>query len=137
MNNVKFVLDTNLLLSSALFKIPLARQALNAVVAFEGEIILSQPVLDEINDVFSRSRFDRYLLPEARQNFLNDFLELADIIEVTVTIADCRDPKDNKFLELAISGKANYILTNDKDLLVLNPYQSITVITPSDFLANL
>ena len=137
MNNVKFVLDTNLSLSSALFKTSLARKAFNAVVSSEGEIILSQPVLDEINDVFSRSRFDRYLLPEARQNFLNDFLELADIIEVTVTIADFQDPKDNKFLELAISGNANYILTNDKDLLVLNPYQSITVITPADFLANL
>jgi uncharacterized protein len=73
---------------------------------------------------------------EARQKFLDDFLELADIIEVTTTIADCRDPKDNKFLELAISGNANYILTNDKDLLVLHPYQAIKIITPADFLSN-
>ena len=42
--------------------------------------------------------------------------ELADMIEVTATIEDCRDPKDNKFLELAVSGNANYMLTNDKDL---------------------
>jgi uncharacterized protein len=86
MNSVKFVLDTNLLLSSALFKTSLARKAFNAVVASEGEIILSQAVLGELNDVFSRSRFDRYLVPEARQKFLNDFLELADMIEVTTTI---------------------------------------------------
>ncbi len=136
MNSVKFVLDTNLLLSSALFKTSLARKAFNTVVAYEGEIILSQPVLDELNDVFSRSRFDRYLVQEARQKFLDDFLELAGMIEVTTTIADCRDPKDNKFLELAISGNANYILTNDKDLLVLNPYQAIKIITPADFLGN-
>jgi len=47
----------------------------------------------------------------------------------------CRDPKDNKFLELAVAGEATHIVTGDSDLLVLNPFRDIAVLTPSEFLA--
>ena len=135
MTKVKFVLDTNLLLSAALFKNSLARKAFDIVVTSESEIILSTPVLEELTDVLSRSRFDRYVSIEIRNQFLGDFLELIEMVDITRTITDCRDPKDNKFLELATSGHAQFILTNDKDLLVLNPYESISIVEPVDFLA--
>jgi len=135
MTKVRFVLDTNLLLSAALFRTSLARKVFDAVISSDSEIILSQSVLEEVTDVFNRSRFDRYVPIEMRNQFLADFLELVEMVEITKTIVECRDPKDNKFLELAISGYANYILTNDKDLLVLNPYENVTIVTPLDFLA--
>jgi predicted nucleic acid-binding protein len=54
---------------------------------------------------------------------------------VIETITICRDPKDNKILELAVSGQASYLLSSDKDLLVLHPFQGIEIVTPADFLA--
>ncbi|MCA6518021.1 MAG: putative toxin-antitoxin system toxin component, PIN family [Pseudanabaena sp. M110S1SP2A07QC] len=45
-----------------------------------------------------------------------------------------RYPKDDKFLELAVNGKADYLITGDKDLLVLHPFRDIEIINPSDFL---
>ena len=56
------------------------------------------------------------------------------MIEVTQTITIYRDIKDNKFLELAMEGKADYIITGDQDLLILNPFNNIEIITPRDFL---
>ncbi|WP_079680589.1 putative toxin-antitoxin system toxin component, PIN family [Planktothrix sp. PCC 11201] len=50
------------------------------------------------------------------------------------SIEECRDPKDNKYLELAVSGNADYIITGDKDLLVLNPFRAISIITVDQFL---
>ena len=56
-------------------------------------------------------------------------------IEPTEIITDCRDPKDNKFLELAVASDAQFIVTGDIDLLVLNPYRGITILKSGDFLA--
>jgi uncharacterized protein len=116
----RFVLDSNVLVSAALFKRSIARQAFDKAM-LDGQIIMSQPVLSEIQDVFSRSRFDKYLSVESRTRFLIDLVKIVEIVEITEAIAVCRDPKDDKFLELAISGQANYVLSSDKDLLVLHP----------------
>ena len=56
-------------------------------------------------------------------------------IKPTETITDCRDPKDNKFLELAVASNAPFIITGDDDLLVLNPYRDINILKSGDFLA--
>jgi putative PIN family toxin of toxin-antitoxin system len=53
----------------------------------------------------------------------------------TETIQDCRDSRDNKFLELAVEAKASYVITGDKDLLILNPFRNISTLTPADFLS--
>jgi putative PIN family toxin of toxin-antitoxin system len=67
--------------------------------------------------------------------FLQAFLINAKQVPVTSIIADCRDPKDNKFLELAIDGNADYIITGDPDLLILHPYRGISIVTPAQFLS--
>ena len=54
---------------------------------------------------------------------------------VTQSLEVCRDPKDDKFLELAVSAQASYLVTNDKDLLVLNPFQAVGVRMRTDFLS--
>jgi putative PIN family toxin of toxin-antitoxin system len=135
MSEVRFVLDTNVLLSAALFKQSLSRQAFDAVVMSDGAILLSEPVLAELSDVFSRSRFDRYVSIESRNQFLVELLEIVEMIEIVNSITVCRDPKDDKFLELAIDGNANCLLSSDKDLLVLHPFREIKILTPADFLA--
>jgi predicted nucleic acid-binding protein len=53
---------------------------------------------------------------------------------VTIRLRECRDPKDDKFLELAIAGKASHIISGDQDLLMLSPFHGVAILTPVDFL---
>ncbi|HEV8160029.1 MAG TPA: putative toxin-antitoxin system toxin component, PIN family, partial [Pyrinomonadaceae bacterium] len=65
------------------------------------------------------------------------FLKVAEMVETSETIVVCRDPKDDKLLELALSGNADFLVTGDKDLLVLNPFRGgVKIITPREFLDN-
>ncbi len=59
---------------------------------------------------------------------------MSELVEIKELITICRDPKDDKFLELAISGKADFIITGDQDLLILNPFRDIEIITANEFL---
>jgi putative PIN family toxin of toxin-antitoxin system len=85
--------------------------------------------------VLGRKKFDRYLLPEERERFLARLVLEATLIEVTVHIQVCRDPKDDKVLELAVSSNAMCIISGDQDLLELNPFQNIPILTPAEFLS--
>ena len=62
-------------------------------------------------------------------------IESAELVAIKESIDICRDPKDNKFLELAVSGEADFIVSGDQDLLVLNPFRNIEIVTANDFLA--
>jgi len=129
----RFVLDTNVVVSALLLKQSVSRQAFDR--AFElGQVLLSWATISELNDVLSREQFDKYVLEEERKKFLAAFVHEAVLVEVTETVTDCRDPKDNKFLELAVSGNATCIISGDKDLLVLHPFRSIPVLSPKSFL---
>lgn len=60
-------------------------------------------------------------------------MALAELVHIAERIAVCRDPKDDKFLELAVNGKADVIVSGDADLLVLNPFRGITIVPPATF----
>jgi uncharacterized protein len=72
---------------------------------------------------------------DTRLDILTKYFNKAEWIVPTHIVAICRDRKDNQFLELALSGKADCIVTNDEDLLVLNPFENIPIITPKEFLS--
>ncbi len=57
----------------------------------------------------------------------------AEHVPISGRIAACRDPTDDKFLELAVDGQADMIVTGDLDLLVLNPFRGIPIIDPAAF----
>lgn len=134
-NNRRFVFDTNVLISAFLFSQSKPRQALDQATVI-GVIVLSNSVLSELEEVLYRPKFDRYLTKERRQEFLESLTENAQFIDVTEQINECRDPKDNKYLELALSGQAKCIVTGDDDLLVLNPWRGIEILTVQEFLAS-
>lgn len=69
-----------------------------------------------------------------RDEFINLIMHSTKIIEPTYFVTDCKDPKDNIFLEIALTCQAVYLVSGDKDLLTLNPYQSIEIITVNEFL---
>lgn len=98
-------------------------------------VLMSQELADELNDVLSRAGFDRYTDRENREEFLQDLVRQAESVEITVPVRACRDPNDDKILELATNGDADYIVTGDDDLLVMNPFRNIAIITPAEFLA--
>ena len=91
--------------------------------------------MEELDSVFRRPKFDRYQDLDKRLSYLWSFLEAGKPIEVMDIVTDCRDPKDNKFLELALAGKADFIITGDADLLSLHPWPGIAILSPADYLA--
>ena len=131
---MKFVIDTNTLISAALFAHSVPRQALDIAIS-RGELLTSDNCLSELNQVLHRPKFARYLTPFEADLFINQYSLGATSITVTSSVTDCRDSKDNKFLELAIDGQADCIITGDQDLLVLHPYRNVSVFTPADFLS--
>jgi len=99
-----------------------------------GEVLLSLDLLEELNEVLGRERFNRYLTSEEREEFLEALIERAVLVEITENVQECRDPKDDKVLELALNGEAQYIISGDRDLLVLHPFRDVLVITADEFL---
>ena len=131
--NLRVVLDTNVLISSLLLKNSPPFRVVELI--FERSILLrSEPTLSELQEVLGRKKFNKYLTFEERQVFLSKFLAQSELVEISQEINVCRDPKDNKFLELAVNGNASFIITGDDDLLVLNPFRDIQIVTPQDFL---
>lgn len=130
---MRFVLDTNVVVSALLLRDSVPRQAFDKALA-QGKILVSLPVIFELADVLSRSKLNRYLLEEERMRFLVTLLKEAELAQVRETITACRDAKDDKFLDLAVSGRASFIVTGDADLLELGPFRDILIVTPREFL---
>ena len=97
-------------------------------------MLLSLPVLAEINEVLGREIFRKYIAEDEAKRFLAAFVRKAEWVEVNVRISASRDPSDNILLELAVSGEATHIITGDKDLLALSPFEGILILTPGEFL---
>ncbi len=135
MKNSLFVIDTNMLISASLFRNCLPRKAERKANRI-GKIAASIDTYQEFFEVFLRTKFDRYISLETRLNILMDFKRVAIFSEISESITACRDPKDNKFLELAVAANASCIITGDKDLLVLHPFREISILTATDFLNN-
>jgi uncharacterized protein len=95
---------------------------------------MSADVILELNDVLGREKFERYVTEEERERFLRSLLREARLVEIREKIRACRDPKDDKFLELAVNAEADCIVSGDHDLLMLDPFRGIEILTPSGFL---
>lgn len=130
---MKIVFDTNVIVSALLIKSSNSRFAYEKVIS-SGKILASLPTLEELIEVLCRKKFSKYISLSDRNIFISEFSLLAEIIEVNQKLNVCRDPKDNKFLELAISGNADCVVTKDKDLLVLDPFRKISILSPDVFL---
>jgi putative PIN family toxin of toxin-antitoxin system len=128
------VIDTSVFVSAFLDSRSIPREALH--LGFEaGVVLISVDTLRELEDVLQRRKFNKFISLSARQAFLAAYADLFEPVWVTDQVTDCRDPKDNKFLELALSGKADFLITGDADLLSLHPWRGIAILSPADFLA--
>lgn len=127
-----FVLDTNVLVDALLFKSSFGRRAFDIVRA-RGTLVLSTPTYSELVEVLYRPRLRRYIEEEERRAYLGKLGAMAIFVEPGQAIRACRDPKDDKFLELAVASKAVAIITRDIDLIVLDPFQGVRIFEAQAF----
>ena len=129
----RIVVDTNALVSRLLLPSSVPGQAVRKAV--DGSILLvSEATMNELADVLARPKFDRYISLEDRQQFLRLLGRVAEFVPIIYPVRECRDPKDDKFLEVALNGKADLILTGDADLLALHPWREIVILSLTDYL---
>ena len=131
---MRVVIDNNVLISAALLKHSVPFKAFEKAVRTH-LLIRSHKVLEELLKTIFKPKLDRYFKDDlAKNGFVISFISASTDINVKHHITLCRDPKDNMYLELALSGKAACIVTGDNDLLVLDPFRNIRIITPKEFL---
>ena len=100
-----------------------------------GRVAISEAVMAEFLDVLHRLVLAKYIKPELRADLLGQFRAVTAVIVPTVTVTDCRDAKDNKYLELALAASATTIVSSDGDLLVLHPWRGVRILFPAAYLA--
>ena len=127
------VFDTNVLISAALFAASKPSLAVRWAAANE-PILASVATLSELASTMEQPKFDRYVSRVTRREFLAFIHATVQFVTIRDTIRACRDPADDKFLEVAVNGEADALVTGDADLLVLSPFEGIPILTPIDWL---
>ena len=128
-----WVFDTNTLISALFNENSIPGIALKKARE-TGTLLISAEIASEYFTVFTRDKFEKYITLETRIAFVENIIANALIIEPVLKINVCRDSKDNKFLEVAFTAGATCIISGDQDLLILNPFNDIPIITPAVFL---
>ncbi len=127
----RYVFDTNVLVSALLFAS--SRPGVAFLTAIDqGNVLISAALFSELHEVLDRPKFHRYITHSQRERFLDRFVRKAEIVEIRERVRACRDPKDDAVLEVAVNGRADYIVTGDGDLLTLDPFRGTKILTPSD-----
>lgn len=130
------VLDASTFVSAALKPDSLPERVLLRIVGEPNRLVLSREVEDEYREVIFRSKFDRFVSVERRQRILDIVLVAAERIEPMTVTRECSDPKDNKYLALAVDSGADFVVSSDvRHLLSMHPWRGIPILSPADFLA--
>lgn len=126
------VLDTNVFVS-ALTGGPVSGRLYAKLRREEFSLLVSPDLVEELAFVLGRPDFG---VTSAEIDSIIRFLLSHGILVVpSERISVCRDPEDNKVLECAVEGRADFIVSGDKDLLVLHPFRGITITKPREFLS--
>lgn len=126
----KVILDTNLFISALVFRSETILKAFSLAYA-NCEVCFSDNLISEIKSkLSSKFHFTDFQLLEFEEYVTN-----GTICSPHQQVCDVRDPKDNFLLQLAQESKSDYLITGDKDLLVLEKWQACEILTASDFLA--
>jgi putative PIN family toxin of toxin-antitoxin system len=133
MDPERIVTDTNVLVSSLLrFQSSPGQafaRALNTAI-----VLVSDDTMAELADVLARPKLDPYVTARQRQDFLLELGGAAEWVTIIQLVRECRDPRDDKFLEVALNGRADLIITGDNDLIAMNPWREIAIVSPAEYL---
>lgn len=130
MTRERVVIDTNVLISSLFSTTSTPALAVDKAVT-KAQLIATTETLRDVIEKLLLPKFDRYVRRERREALLQRLASLVEIVVVLQPIRASRDPKDDKFLEAAVNGRASTIVTGDRDLRDLSPFRGIVVLTPA------
>jgi putative PIN family toxin of toxin-antitoxin system len=130
----RIVVDTNVLISRLLLPASVPGRAIRQAVD-TGQLVVSAATMEELATVLGRRKFDPYLSIADRQEFIRLLGRIAEMIPIVRVVRACRGPRDDKFLEVAVNGRADLIITGDRDLLELNPFMDIAILSPVAYVA--
>lgn len=128
---MRVVVDTNVFVSAALKDKSIPALAVH-LASQRATLLKSTATERQLFDVLARPYFAPLIAP-ATHDWLTKLLTAAELVTITERVVTCRDPTDDKFLELAVNGRADLIVSGDSDLLVLNPFQGIRIVTATTF----
>src|SRR5437899_4127937 len=133
MTRERVVIDTNVLISGLLSTTSIPAKAVDRAVA-TAQLLASTATLRELMTKLLSPKFDRYVSRERRDALLLRLAPLIEIVEIVQSIRASRDPDDDKFLEVAVNGRADVLVRGDADLLALSPFRGIAILTPAAYL---
>ncbi|MFO7877845.1 MAG: putative toxin-antitoxin system toxin component, PIN family [Desulfovermiculus sp.] len=131
----RFVVDTNVLISAALLSTSTPAKFLDALKESRAILLFSTETQIELQTRIMKNKFDQYVSLEKRQRLLAQMDAVSEYISIINRPMGCRDQDDNKFLETAVIGKADCLVTGDNDLLAMDPFQGIPILLPAKALA--
>ena len=129
----RVVADTSVLVSRLILPQSLPAQVLRQVEV-DALLLFSESTMDELADILSRPKFDCYISRNDRRGFLQRLGKVAEFIPIVQLVRECRDPRDDKFLDVALNGQADLIITGDTDLLALHPWRGVMILSPAQCL---
>ena len=132
MKSKRIILDTNLWISFLISKNYTALD--NLIKTNKVVLIFSNELLEEFIEVVKRPKIKKYFAKKDVEELLDTFDQFADLINVTSQLDLCRDEKDNFLLNLSVDGNADYLVTGDKDLLILEKIKKTKILTYREFI---
>ena len=129
----RIVVDTNVLVSRLILPDSVPAQALRRA-ELEARLLVSEATMYELADILSRPKLDRYVSLEDRKSFVQRLGQIAEFVAIIQLVRECRDPRDDKLLEVALNGRADVIITGDADLLGMHPWREIAILSPALYL---
>ena len=132
MTRERVVLDTNVIISGLLSSTSTPARAVERAIT-HGQLLASTATVRELVTTLLSPRFDRYVPRERRDALFLRLAPLVEIVEVVQQVRACRDPDDDKFLEAAVNGCADVVVSGEADLLALHPFRQIPILTPAAY----
>jgi putative PIN family toxin of toxin-antitoxin system len=130
----RVVIDTNLIVSRLINREGTIGRAYD-LLFFSCTLLVSEATISGLRRVGLRPKIERYASLAERTETIELYAEAVEMVWIDLTVRDCRDMKDNKFLEVALCGRAELLVTGDLDLLCLHPWRGIAILSPADYLA--
>lgn len=127
---MRIVIDTNVLISGVFFG-GFPRKILSAVVSQKITACATTEIINEYEEIVQEmiNRKQGHI----NKSILSPLIKVMEIIEPVIHVEICRDPDDNKFLECAKDSNALYIVSGDKDLLVIEQFENVQIVTAKSF----
>lgn len=130
---MRVVVDTNILVSFAI-RPSKDFERLFDYLAGHGVTLISEDTVSELFSVLNREKFRKYIAQDSAIDYVEWYAGVSESVVVTQHVTACRDPKDNKFLSLAVTARADCIIAGDSDLLDMIAYDGIPIYRATDFL---